>query len=105
MRASDELMGDVALRTTGDEPAQGELGFSFARLHQGHGYATEAASTVVSYAFETLGMSRIFAITDRRNSDAHRLLARLGFALRHELDGGACVYDRRRDGPTGTHAS
>ncbi len=93
LRESDALIGDVALRTPKEGPPEGEIGFSFAAIHQGHGYATEAVHAVIRYAFDTLGMSRVFAITESRNAQARALLERLEFNLKHKLDDGICVYD------------
>jgi aminoglycoside 6'-N-acetyltransferase len=56
-----------------------ELGFTLARAHQGQGYAAEAVSRVLTYAFETLLLHRVFSITDERNGASQRLLERLGF--------------------------
>jgi aminoglycoside 6'-N-acetyltransferase len=91
---SDLLIGDVGLRTTDEDPPQGELGFSLARAHQGNGYAREAAHTVVRYAVATLGMRRVFATTDSPNVSSRKLLEHLGFRLLRELEGGICVYDQ-----------
>ncbi|ULH13878.1 GNAT family N-acetyltransferase (plasmid) [Deinococcus sp. KNUC1210] len=79
-RASDLLIGDLALRAF--EVQHGELGFTFAPGVQGQGYATEAASAVLDYAFGSLRLHRVVAGTDPRNHPSARLLRRLGF--RHE---------------------
>jgi aminoglycoside 6'-N-acetyltransferase len=77
-REGGPLLGDCALRTSRRDPRCGELGFSFARAHQGRGYAAEAAAAVLAYAFDTLGMTRVEALIDARNRRAERLLTRLG---------------------------
>jgi aminoglycoside 6'-N-acetyltransferase len=94
LRESNRLIGDVGLRTTDDHPPHGELGFSLATSQQGHGYAAEAVHTVIRYCFDTLEMSKLFAITDGQNVQARRLLNHLGFHLEHRLDNGACLYTR-----------
>jgi len=73
------LIGDCALRTTRADPRQAELGFTFATPYQRQGYASEAVRAVLAYAFTTLAMHRVFAITDVRNHPAQRLLERTGF--------------------------
>lgn len=85
LASMDTLIGDVALRTDKIDDRQGELGFTFAVAHQGSGYATEAVRAVVQYAFEKLGMHRVFSRTDARNLRAQRLLERIGFRLEGEL--------------------
>lgn len=79
LEGSDELVGDCALHCTASDPRQAEPGFSFARAFQGRGYATEAVRRLLDYAFTTLGLHRVYALTDERNHAAHRLLERLGF--------------------------
>jgi RimJ/RimL family protein N-acetyltransferase len=76
---SQQLVGDCALRCTHADPRQAELGFTFARAHHGQGFAIEAVRCVLRYAFTTLDVHRIFAITDVRNLPAQRLLERLEF--------------------------
>lgn len=76
---SDALIGDFGLRCRRSDPRQAELGFTFARAHQGRGYASEAVRRVLDYAFPTLDLHRVFALTDTRNDRAQRLLERAGF--------------------------
>jgi len=76
------LVGDCALQVDGQEPYRAELGFTLAREHQGKGYASEAVSRLLDYAFEDLGLHRVVAIADCRNEPSWRLLERVG--LRQE---------------------
>lgn len=76
---SGMLIGDCALRCTHADPRQAELGFTFARAHQRQGFAAEAVRCVLRYAFTTLDLHRVFAVTDVRNGPAQRLLERLAF--------------------------
>ncbi len=81
-----QLIGDCALQCLEHDPRQAELGFTFATAHQGQGFAAEAVGRVVGYAFATLGLHRIFALTDERNHPAKRLLERLGFRCEGRLE-------------------
>lgn len=65
-----------------DTARQAEIGFSLSPKHQGEGYATEAVSAVVDFLFQDLGVERVIAITDSRNTRSQALLERLG--LRRE---------------------
>ena len=89
---SSGLIGDVGLRTTSEDPLQGEIGFSFASASQGHGYATKAVTAVVKYAVTILGMRRVFAITDARNTKAQDLLERIDFELEQEINQDTLLY-------------
>jgi len=76
--SSNELLGDVALRVDADDTSRAELGFTMSPAHQGKGYATEAVTRVVAYAFERLGVETVFAVTDARNDASIALLERIG---------------------------
>jgi RimJ/RimL family protein N-acetyltransferase len=81
-KEAGELVGDCALQVDGQEPYRAELGFTLAREHQGKGFASEAVSRLLDYAFASLDLHRIFAIADCRNKPSWRLLERVG--LRQE---------------------
>jgi RimJ/RimL family protein N-acetyltransferase len=81
-REAPGLIGDCAVKVLAEDPRQAEIGFTLARGWQGHGYGTEAVTAVLTYLFETLGLHRVFAITDAENAAAAALLERAG--LRRE---------------------
>lgn len=53
----------------------------------GHGYAVEALTAAVDYAFATLGLSSLCSAVDVPNVASHRALERAGFRLERECDG------------------
>src|SRR5215207_7225967 len=55
-----------------------EMGDTLAREHQGKGFASEAVSVLLDYAFGTLGLHRVVAIADSRNAPSVALLERVG---------------------------
>ena len=55
-----------------------DVGFAFLPEFWGHGYAFEAASAVLSYGKEVLGLGRIVAITSPDNDGSIRVLTKLG---------------------------
>jgi RimJ/RimL family protein N-acetyltransferase len=73
-----DLIGDCALRVDEHEPYRAEIGFTLAREHQGKGFASEAVSVLLDYAFGTLGLHRVVAIADCRNAPSVALLERVG---------------------------
>jgi RimJ/RimL family protein N-acetyltransferase len=77
-RSGGVLVGDLALKVDADEPREAEVGFTLAPAHQGKGYATEALEALIGYAFESLGLHRVVAVTDARNAPAAALLERVG---------------------------
>ena len=77
--ASGSLVGDLATHVDEHEHRQLEVGFTLAPEQQGQGYGTEALRGLLAYAFGTLDMHRVIAVTDARNDAAAALLARVGF--------------------------
>jgi RimJ/RimL family protein N-acetyltransferase len=82
LRQSAEHIGDCAAMPYADDPTQCEIGFTIAPEHQGHGYATEAASLLVGYLIESRGKHRVTARCDPRNAASAAVLERL--AMRRE---------------------
>ena len=82
LRETGILVGDCALKVEEYDERQAEIGYTLARAYQGRGIASEAVSRVLDYAFLTLGLHRVIAITDCKNSASVALLERLG--LRRE---------------------
>jgi RimJ/RimL family protein N-acetyltransferase len=58
-----------------------DIGYAFLPEFWSRGYALEAASGVLSYARDTLGLERVAAITQVDNESSIRLLKKLGFAF------------------------
>ena len=67
MRDDEVLVGAVGLRLK-REHDRAELGYWIGVPYWGRGYATEAAAAVVGYAFETLGLHRVFASHYTKNA-------------------------------------
>lgn len=63
-----------------------DLGYAFLARHCGRGYATEAAAAVLRYGRESLGLSRIVAITAPGNAASQRVLEKLGFTYAQTLE-------------------
>ena len=77
-QGADDLIGDCALKVTRGDARQAEVGFTLSRAYQGKGYAAEAVSRLLDWAFGELDLHRDDAITDQRNDPSSRLLERLG---------------------------
>ena len=72
------LVGEVVLKWVSREHRQGEIGFVVTPAHQGHGYATEAATAMLALAFDELGLHRVIGRCDPRNTASATVLERLG---------------------------
>jgi len=77
LKATNELIGDALLHV-GSDSRLGEVGYTLATAYQKQGYAQEGMRAILAYAFETLGLHRIMAVLDCRNTPSARLLERLG---------------------------
>jgi RimJ/RimL family protein N-acetyltransferase len=76
-----ELCGAVGLNIA-DAHKRAELGYWIGVPFWGRGYATEAASAVVAFGFESLRLRRIFAHHFSGNIASQRVLEKIG--MRHE---------------------
>jgi RimJ/RimL family protein N-acetyltransferase len=72
------LVGDLMMRWVSSEHGTGEIGYVFDPRYHGNGYATEAAAALLRLGFAQLGLHRIFARLDARNTASAALLRRLG---------------------------
>jgi RimJ/RimL family protein N-acetyltransferase len=61
-----------------------ELGVHIASRHWRHGYAFEATSCVIDYAFDQLAVRALFAGHNPQNAASAALLSRLGFVHTHD---------------------
>jgi RimJ/RimL family protein N-acetyltransferase len=77
-RSDHRVIGEVNLHWTSEPHRQGETGFVFHPEAQGQGYAREAATRMLDLAFDDLGLHRVCAHTDGRNTASAGLLTRLG---------------------------
>ena len=78
LRDTGEVVGDVAINLTWDSRCA-EIGYTLARDHWGHGYATEAGAAVVEYLFAQVGVTRIAGMLHPENIASAMVLERLGF--------------------------
>lgn len=72
------MIGEVSLIWRSAENRQGEVGYILNPAHHGHGYATEAARAMIWFGFDTLGLHRIYARCDVRNTSSAKVMERLG---------------------------
>jgi RimJ/RimL family protein N-acetyltransferase len=81
LAAGGRLVGDVVLFFRSAEHAGGEIGYVFHPDVAGQGYAAEACAAVLDLGFDTsdgLGLHRLVARMDARNSASVRLASKLG---------------------------
>jgi RimJ/RimL family protein N-acetyltransferase len=79
-RVDGALVGDLGLCLSGD--GQAEFGINLAPSWQGQGMAREASRALLDFLFGTLGVHRVHASVDPRNTPSMALMQSLG--LRQE---------------------
>lgn len=84
-RDTGELVGDVILMFHSREHGNGEIGWVFHPSVAGQGYATEAASALLDWAFGPVGLRRVVARLDELNLRSAALCERLGMRLESRL--------------------
>ena len=89
-REDSELLGFSGLKLA-DDPSCGfkgeyEVGWRFREDSWGQGYAKEAATASLDFAFDRLGAEQVVAITFRQNAPSWGLMKRLGMTRREDLD-------------------
>lgn len=85
-----ELLGFCGLKRADDEGTKikgwHEIGWRFREDSWGRGYAREAATASLDFAFEQAGAERVVALTVIGNEGSWRLMERLGMTRRPDLD-------------------
>jgi RimJ/RimL family protein N-acetyltransferase len=80
-RKNDQaLIGTCTLHNLHLQSRRAEIGYALGRPYWRQGYMLEALHALIEYAFESLGLNRLEADIDPRNTASEKTLARLGFA-------------------------
>lgn len=84
-RGGGELIGRCGLGIQRPEHREATIWYLLHPQRQGRGYITEAASAMLDFAFGTMGVHRVFADCDPRNTASCRVASRLGMRLEGQL--------------------
>jgi [ribosomal protein S5]-alanine N-acetyltransferase len=98
--------GELALGGTGEHPvgpegSEVEVAYLLAKRSWGRGLATEAATAIVEYGFEQLGLERLICLIDPENRASQRVAQKIGMTFERDVDlDGELVplYSRQRPG-------
>ncbi len=96
-RRDREVLGTVSIEIDSMEHRRAELGYIFRREAWGRGVATEAATLARDFAFDRLGVHRLWAVCDPENHASHRVLEKLGMRVEGVMRGDLLVHGERRD--------
>lgn len=96
--ADGELVGGIGLEQQTEAYAHSaEIHYWVAPSHWGRGLATTAVRSVTGYAFEALGLVRVYARVFEGNEASRRVLEKCGYALEGRLRHGASKAGRLLD--------
>ena len=79
LHSDGRQIGGIGLRIE-KRHQHAELGYWLGVPFWGRGYATEAATEILRYGFETLALHRIFASHFKHNSASGRILTKIGMS-------------------------
>jgi RimJ/RimL family protein N-acetyltransferase len=77
LKAESRLIGHMVFHPW-YAPRTFEIGWVIGKGHHGQGYASEAASALLQYGFETLNLHRIIATCQPENIASYRVMEKIG---------------------------
>ncbi|WP_445479829.1 GNAT family N-acetyltransferase [Lysinibacillus irui] len=78
-KASNHIIGSCGFNMFDFDHAITEIGYDLAKVHWGKGYATEAITALIDYAFTHLAMNTIVAKVEAANINSIKVLKKLNF--------------------------
>jgi len=106
-RATGATVGDIGLSPAEEEPGVIKIGYTIAPAFQGLGYATEAVSALVRFAFDDLGALTVRAYASADNLPSIRVAEKVGLRLVEKVERRhgdrtffVVRYERDRDDPS-----
>ena len=93
LRETGQVIGDCGLEVMDDDTDDGgepdvELGYDLRSDHWNRGLATEAATAVRDYAFDTLHLPGLISLIRAGNQASRRVAEKIGMTLHAEIDRG-----------------
>jgi RimJ/RimL family protein N-acetyltransferase len=76
--ADDRVIGAIRLGVNDEAARTGDIGYSLSSTYWRQGLGTEAARAMVAAGFEVLGLHRIWAECDTRNTGSYGIMEKLG---------------------------
>jgi len=98
VEAEGRIVGTSTLASLDPVHRRAELGFALGRAFWGRGYMAAALPAVLAFAFGRLGLHRVYADADPRNTRSIRALERLGFVREGVLREHYLVRGEAQDG-------
>ncbi|SOC15067.1 ribosomal-protein-alanine N-acetyltransferase [Ureibacillus xyleni] len=83
--SSGEIIGSCGFNSLDFDNEKAEIGYDLAKTHWGKGYAPEAITALLDYAFNTLELNRIEAKVEPQNINSIKVLEKLHFTFEGTL--------------------
>lgn len=97
LKGKEGLIGTIGFNAWSPKHKRAEIGYELHPHYWRFGYATEAASQIISYGFSELDLTRIGAVVFNENHSSQELLIKLGFqkegVLRNYMYQNGVPYD------------
>lgn len=74
-----DVVGHISVKNVDRARGEGEIGYWIGRPYWGRGYASEAVRLMVAFAFDELGLRRLYAHVLAHNPASGRVLEKAGF--------------------------
>ncbi len=84
LKEEGKLIGTIDIRIKPNR-LSAEIGYVLNLDYQGQGYATEAAESMLKFAFEVLELEKVYATCNAENVESEALMIRLGMTKEGEL--------------------
>jgi [ribosomal protein S5]-alanine N-acetyltransferase len=97
LSGTDRLIGTICLYDFSEDHASAEIGYELLPDFQGKGIMQEAASKVIRFGFQHIGLNSIKAYTHSENQSSTRLLEKLYFK-KDSADGNFTIFKLTRNG-------
>lgn len=95
-KSTNKIVGTCGYYRGLDE-GEGELGCVLLPQFRGQGFMTAALLLAIKFGLNTIGLSRIWAITTKQNVKAIKLIEKLKFIKVADLDGNEVEYELRQN--------
>ncbi|MBT3942023.1 MAG: GNAT family N-acetyltransferase [Chloroflexi bacterium] len=79
------LIGNCGIRRKSDNDFEADIGYELSPERWGRGYATEAASAMVDFGFQELGLNRVSSWSIADNAGSANVLEKVGLKLEGRL--------------------
>ncbi len=92
LNGTDKLIGTICLFDFSEDNLKGEIGYELLPAFQGKGIMQEAASKVIDFAIQHVGLNSIEAYTHSENQSSTRLLKKFNFKKHSVVDNNLMLF-------------